>query len=85
MKPDLVIEALKAAMLECRRLDWSNGFQEWVIALVRHSLKSAVGKFDGYWYRQKKGIPTGGSLCVELANITVYYVMRKQVYITILI
>ena len=80
LKPDLVIEALKAAMLECRRLDWSNGFQEWVIALVRHSLKSAVGKFDGYWYRQKKGIPTGGSLCVELANITVYYVMRKQVY-----
>ena len=43
-------------------------------------MKSAVGKFEGHWYRQKNGIPTGGSLCVELANITVYYIMQKEVY-----
>ena len=48
--------------------------------LVKMSLKSAVGKFEGRWNRQKKGIPTGGSLCVELANITVFYIMRKSVY-----
>ena len=55
-------------------------FRSWLIKLVKHSLKSAVGKYAGRWYRQKKGIPTGGSLCVELANITVFYVMRKVVY-----
>ena len=79
LKPDLVVEALKAAMSECR-LDWSDDFKEWIVNLVKLSLRSAVGKFEGHWYLQKKGIPTGGSLCVELANITVYYVMRKQVY-----
>ena len=29
---------------------------------------------------QKNGIPTGGSLCVQLANIAVFYVMHKRVY-----
>merc|ERR1712002_1056896 len=66
-------------MAECR-LDWTDDFKEWIVKLVKRSLKSAIGKFEGRWYRQKKGIPTGGSLCVELANITVYYLMRKFVY-----
>jgi len=74
-----VIEALNEAMLECRP-DWCDDFREWILNLVQMSLKSAVGKFEGSWYRQKKGIPTGGSLCVELANITVFYIMRKCVY-----
>ena len=30
--------------------------------------------------KQKNGITTGGSLCVQLANITVFYVMSKKVY-----
>ena len=79
LKPDLVIEALNTAMAECR-LDWSDDFRCWILQLVQLSLKAAVGKYQGRWYRQKKGIPTGGSLCVELANITVFYVMRKKVY-----
>ena len=29
---------------------------------------------------QKKGVPTGGSLCVQLANIAVFYVLNKCVY-----
>ena len=29
---------------------------------------------------KKNGIPTGGSLCVELANITVFYIMNKVIY-----
>ena len=29
---------------------------------------------------KKNGIPTGGSLCVQLANIAVYYVMSQKVY-----
>ncbi len=48
--------------------------------LITLSLISASGKFEGQWYSQKKGIPTGGSLCVELANITVFYLMNKNVY-----
>ena len=36
--------------------------------------------FNEKWYRQKKGVPTGGSLCVQLANITVYYIMQKLIY-----
>ena len=79
LQPDLVIEALDVAMSECRE-DWSDDFKEWIVNLVKVSLKCAVGKFEDCWYRQKKGIPTGGSLCVELANITVFYVMRTQVY-----
>ena len=79
LQPNLVTEALDTAMLECRT-DWSDDFRLWILKLVKVSLKCAVGKFEDCWYRQKKGIPTGGSLCVELANITVYYIMRKQVY-----
>ena len=79
LQPDLVIEALDTAMSECRT-DWSDDFRKWILELVKISLKCAVGKFEDCWYRQKKGIPTGGSLCVELANITVYYIMRKEVY-----
>ena len=39
-----------------------------------------MASFEGNWYKQKKGVPTGGSLCVQLANITVYSIMRKAVY-----
>ena len=28
----------------------------------------------------KNGIPTRGSLCFQIANITVFYVMQKEVY-----
>ena len=64
-----------------KRPSWSNEFKEWIIQLIDFSLKSAVGEFDGEWYLQTNGIPTGGSICVQLANITVYYVLRKVVYI----
>ncbi len=39
-----------------------------------------MGCFKGKWYCQKKGIATGGSICVELANITVYYVLNEVLY-----
>ena len=44
--------------------------------LVELSLESSLDVFDYIWYKQKKGVPTGGSLCVQLANITVYSIMR---------
>ena len=79
LKPELVVTALSVALKECRS-DWPYALKEWICDLVKHSLKSAVGKFEDKWYVQKLGIATGGSLCVELANITVYYVMRQCVY-----
>ena len=36
--------------------------------------------FNGHWYKQKVGVPTGGSICVQIANIAVYYIMRQLVY-----
>ena len=55
-------------------------FVEWLVKLVELSLKSSVGIFEGNWYKQRRGVPTGGSLCVQLANITVFSIMRKTVY-----
>ena len=75
----MVIEALKYAMEQCRP-DWSKDFRDWVCSLVKFSIDSAVGVFEDQWYKQKIGIPTGGSLCVQLANITVFYIMQKVIY-----
>ncbi|KAL5251693.1 hypothetical protein ACHWQZ_G014738 [Mnemiopsis leidyi] len=62
------------------RPDWSDNFKACLIDLVNHSLKSSIGFFEDTWYRQIHGVPTGGSLCVQLANITVFYVLDKLVY-----
>ena len=74
-----MISALKEAAEECRP-EWSTDFITWLVDLVNISLESSVGIFNGDWYKQQKGVPTGGSLCVQLANITVYSTMRKVVY-----
>ena len=76
---DLVIQAVRHA-IEMTRPDWSEPFSEWIITLIHISFRSAVGKFKNDWYRQVNGIPTGGSLCVQRANITVFYVMQQVVY-----
>ena len=79
LSPSLVIEALRHAMNQLRP-DWSENFKAWLIDLVNHSLKSSIGFFEDTWYRQIHGVPTGGSLCVQLANIAVFYVLDKLVY-----
>ena len=61
LNPELVLGALQEAAEECRP-DWSQDFVKWLIDLVRMSLESSVGIFEGNWYKQKKGVPTGGSL-----------------------
>ena len=48
--------------------------------MINLSLSSSVAKFGDNWYRALNGIPTGNSLSVMLANITVYYVLRKVIY-----
>ena len=79
LSPDIVKQALHHAMSTCRS-DWSDDFKEWIVELVDMSIRSSVGKYKGTWYLQKNGIPTGGGLCVQLANIAVFYIMNKAVY-----
>ena len=43
-------------------------------------MNSANGIHHGKWYKPVNGIPTGGSLSVQLANITVYYVLYFTLY-----
>ena len=79
IKPDLALKALSVAMEE-KRTEWSEEFKKWIMDLVALSLRSSCGKFQGQWYHQQNGVPTGGSLCVQIANMAVYYCMRESVY-----
>ena len=79
LSQDQVIEALYEAIAECRK-EWTPEFSEWIISLVKLSLKSSIGVFEDTWYKQKGGVPTGGTLCVQLANIAVFSIMRKALY-----
>ena len=72
-------EAVKFAMSTCRP-SWSKIKQKWILDLIDISLRASIGKFKDTFYLQKNGVPTGGSLCVQLANITVYYIMNIAVY-----
>lgn len=79
LEPNLVIEAVRSAMETCRP-DWSNELKNWIISLIDFSLRASVAKYGGNWWKQRNGIPTGGSLCVQLANIAVFFVMYTKVY-----
>ena len=70
---------MKYAMDTCRP-DWSEEMKQWIISLIDFSLRGSLAKYDNSWWKQRNGIPTGGSLCVQLANISVYYVMSQKVY-----
>ena len=76
LSPTLVIKALRCAIAETRP-SWSEELAEWLIQLVELSLESAFAKYGNCWYRALLGIPTGGSLSVTLANIAVFYALRK--------
>ena len=79
LSPDLVLKALREAMVSCRE-HWSSGFKDWIISLVRLSINASIGEFQGKFYKQKNGLPTGGSLIVEIANIAVFYVLKHCLY-----
>ena len=79
LDPDVVISALRDAMCTCR-VDWPVEFKDWLISLIKLSIEASVGEFQNKFYVSRKGLPTGGSIIVELANIAVYYVMRTALY-----
>ena len=51
-----------------------------IIALIKVSLLPSIGKFKDRFYLQRTWVPTGGSLCGQLANITMFYIINKVVY-----
>ena len=79
LDPDLVVKALEDAMESCRA-HWSKGFMEWMIKVIRLSMESAFGEFKGRFFRAVGGIPTGGSISVELANIAVYFILKTEIF-----
>ena len=76
---DLILDALQNAMDDCR-LSWSMEFKAWLKELVKLSVDSAIGEYNGKFYKPKEGCPTGGSLSVQIANISVFYVLKKVLY-----
>ena len=76
---ELVLEAVDHAMNECRP-DWSSQLKAWLKDLIKLSCKSGVVKSIDGWYISLQGLPTGGAPCVELGNITVYYVLHRLAY-----
>ena len=79
LNEDLVTEALKFAIAQCRP-DWSQDRIDWILELVDLNNRSAVAKHGDTWYKQCKGRATGDVFSVDLANITVYYAFNKVIY-----
>ena len=79
LDPNLVFKALQEAMDVCRP-EWQKKFKTWILDLVKLSVEASIGEFDGKFFKQLGGLPTGGSLIVEIANITVFYVLKHTLY-----
>ena len=76
----LVFRALEDAMQTCRP-DWDEKFRVWLKDQLDLSFRSAVVKYDNDWYAGINGIPTGGIPSVDAGNISVYYVLKRLVYL----
>ena len=79
LTPALVEEAITFSISKCRP-DWNTEFIDWIIKMIRLSMSAGFGKFEEKWYKPITGIPTGGNISVQLANITVFYVMFKCLF-----
>ena len=77
--PQLALDALEFAIRD-KRPDWNDEMKQWILQVVEMSLGSAVGTFKGKWYKQVSGVPTGGSISVQIANITVYFVLYQVLF-----
>ena len=71
LSPQLVLEAIQSAIAHSRP-NWTPAFTQWLLENIAHSMQSAVGTHEGKWYKPVNGVPTGGSLSVQIANLTVY-------------
>ena len=62
------------------RPGWDPAFVEWLLTSIHLSLDSSVAEFDGNWYEAMDGVATGGTLCVHVANILVFFAFDKVIY-----
>ena len=66
--------------MEKHRPEWSSELRLWIKQLIELSCRSGVVKSNDKWYAAQKGIPTGGVPCVDIGNISVYFVLEHLVY-----
>ena len=66
--------------MDCCRPDWTPEFRDWLIDMVIFSFKSAVVCFRGLWYGVVDGVPTGGVPSVDVANMSVFFVLKQLIY-----
>ena len=69
--PQLALTALRDAM-SCCRDTWTTDFKTWLVELIQLSIESSVVEYKGQFYKALRGLPTGGSLIVQIANISVF-------------
>ena len=74
LTPALVVEAMKHAIQKCRP-QWNVQFRNWILKLIKLSMSAGFGKFKDKWYRPATGIPTGGNISVQLANIAIFVLL----------
>ena len=79
LTPDLVRNAIKHA-IQIYRPQWKNDFIDWILKLIDLSMTAGFGKFRKKWYRPATGIPTGGNISVQLANIAVFYALHMTLF-----
>ena len=72
----LVFEALTDA-ISLLRPQYTSEFKNWLFELTDLSLRGAYLSFEGDLYRPVRGIPAGSHLSVDLANISVFYILKK--------
>ena len=74
LSPDLILEAFNHAATFLRP-SWTQEFKIWICDLISLSFQASFLEFRGDFYISKTGIPTGSTLSVDLANISVRYVL----------
>ena len=75
---DLVLNQSLREAIAIHRSEWEDNLVKWLLGSVRLSLESAIGKFGDRWYKAKDGVATGGKLCVYIANIAVYFALKRS-------
>ena len=74
LSPALAIEAFISAATQLRP-GWTPEFITWLSSLINLSFEASFLSFRGKFYKGNLGIPTGGSLSVDLANIAVKFAL----------
>ena len=67
-------------VIQKHRPAWEDNFINWLLELIELSMSGGFGKFENKWYRPKTGIPTGGNISVQLANISVFYAIYESLF-----